>query len=194
MLAQRRFSGQSGGSQEEKLLWDCSWSSLERQSTMTSHDLLLFISAVQKKKNKPQCLTLQTNHTDFGYKAHCKFAQFREEFLYWWILAGSSPASAGRTAEELICVLSSSSAAGREHPKKRAPQGKWISPVASKTLALCSQALRTLAQTFPSNHSAAVCHSCLSSTAQHSSWPQTELPSSQVTVQRKQWLFLHPAI
>lgn len=75
----RGFLDTQRGAEKRSLLWDCSWSSLERQSAMTSHNLLLFISTVQKK-NKNGCLTSQTNHTDFGYKAHCKFAQFREDF------------------------------------------------------------------------------------------------------------------
>lgn len=41
---------------------------------------LIYFSSPEKKRN-PQCLTLQTNHTDFGYKAYCKFAPFRVSLL-----------------------------------------------------------------------------------------------------------------
>lgn len=153
---------------------------------------LIYFSSSKKKPPKTRCLTLQTNHTDFGYKAYCAFAQFREEFLYWRILAGSSPASTGRTAEKLICFLSSSSASHRGHPERRAPQGKGISLVASKTLALsiprkrhCERLLR------PFEITAALLFIIL---VFPSFFLATELPSSQVTIQWKRWLFLHPTI
>lgn len=183
------------GSWEAKLLWEHSWSSLERQSSMTSHDLLLFISAVQKK----QCLTLQTNHTDFGYEVSCSFAQFREEFLYtskrWQAaLCWESCRRAALVPYLQLCLL-------WLHPQGRLPGGKSGFPGGRWSVSSQhsqDEALQTLTQAFQSDRRAAVCHSCLSSTAHHSftipSGHKTELPNSQVTQHWKQWLFLHPAI
>lgn len=102
---------------------------------MTSHNLLLFTSAVQKKNQ-------QTPVFNFANKSY---------WLWLWSLlqicsvqrrvsllanSGRQLSSTEGTAEELICFLSSSSGSHRVHPERRALMGKWISLVASKMSAL----------------------------------------------------------
>lgn len=103
---------------------------------MTSHDLLLFISAVQKK----QCVTLQTNHTDFGYEVSCSFAQFREEFLS--TKNAGRQLCAGRAAEEPPWCLTSSSASSGCTPREGSPGGKVDSQAAGEVLAFSTPRTR----------------------------------------------------
>lgn len=194
-LAQRRFSGQGRGELRSEAALGAQLKQLGKAELydLTRFALIYFSSsekAVFNFANKSYRLWLWSLLQLCSVQRRVSLHQKRWQAARCW----ESCRRAALVPYLQLCLL-------RLHPQGRLPRGKSGFPGGRWSVSIQhsqDEALRMLTQAFQSDRRAAVCHSCLSSTAHHSftipSGHKTELPNSQVTQHWKQWLFLRPAI
>jgi len=172
---QQRLSGQGRGEQRSAACSGITAEAAWKESKMTSRDLFLCISAVQKNSIQLCKQVMLTLAIKFTANSLCSEKSF----------------STSTSWQAALLPFRSTELPSLQHPTRQESQEQCISQGPD----ICTQhgqdqALWMLTGSFQSDCRATVYHSCPSSNIHHSSCPQTELPSSQATLHSNQ-VFLH---